>query len=38
MPAVLLCFIFLYMATNGAGEWSVDAMIRGKHNPSMTAK
>jgi putative oxidoreductase len=24
-PAVLLCFIFLYMATRGSGIWSVDA-------------
>jgi putative oxidoreductase len=23
-PAVLFCFIFLYMATHGAGIWSVD--------------
>ena len=26
-PAVLLCFIFLYMSTVGAGPYSVDAMI-----------
>jgi putative oxidoreductase len=25
-PAVLFCFIFLYMATLGAGIWSVDAV------------
>jgi putative oxidoreductase len=24
-PAVLFCFIFLYMATHGSGIWSVDA-------------
>jgi putative oxidoreductase len=24
-PAVLFCFIYLYMATRGAGIWSVDA-------------
>ena len=24
-PAVLFCFIFLYMATRGSGIWSVDA-------------
>ena len=29
-PAVLLCFIFLYMAAAGAGAWSLDAMLRGK--------
>jgi putative oxidoreductase len=27
-PAVLFCFIFLYMATQGAGIWSVDAAFR----------
>lgn len=27
-PAVLFCFIFLYMAARGGGEWSLDALIR----------
>ena len=27
-PAVLFCFIFLFMAAYGAGEWSLDALIR----------
>jgi putative oxidoreductase len=27
-PAVLFCFIFLFMAAQGAGEWSLDALIR----------
>ncbi len=27
MPAVLLCFIFLYIAAKGAGPWSLDALI-----------
>lgn len=27
MPAVLFCFIFLYMAANGAGYWSLDELI-----------
>jgi putative oxidoreductase len=31
-PAVLLCFIFLYMAAQGAGEWSVDALLRKRKN------
>ena len=26
--AVLFCFIFLYMAARGAGEWSLDALLR----------
>lgn len=29
-PAVLFCFIFLYMAAKGGGEWSLDALIRRK--------
>ena len=29
-PAVLLCFIFLLLAAHGAGEWSLDALLRGK--------
>jgi len=33
MPAVLFCFIFLYMAARGAGEWSLDALIRRRRNP-----
>ena len=27
-PAVLLCFIFLFFAAHGAGEWSIDAILR----------
>jgi putative oxidoreductase len=27
-PAVLFCFIFLYMATQGSGIWSIDAARR----------
>ncbi len=29
-PAVLLCFVFLLFAAYGAGEWSIDAIIRRK--------
>ena len=29
-PAVLFCFIFLFMAAQGAGKWSLDALIRRK--------
>jgi putative oxidoreductase len=29
-PAVLFCFIFLYMAARGAGPWSVDGL---RHKP-----
>jgi putative oxidoreductase len=27
MPAVLFCFIFLYLMVAGAGSWSIDALI-----------
>ena len=27
-PAVLLCFIFLFFAAHGAGDWSLDALIQ----------
>jgi putative oxidoreductase len=30
VPAVLFCFIFLYMAGRGGGDWSLDALIRRK--------
>jgi len=30
VPAVLFCFIFLYMAAQGGGDWSLDALIRRK--------
>ncbi len=32
MPAVLFCFIFLYMAAKGGGDWSIDALIRRKRD------
>lgn len=28
IPAVIFCFLYLYMSARGAGEWSVDAAIR----------
>ncbi len=30
MPAILFCFIFLYMAAQGGGDWSLDALFRHK--------
>lgn len=30
LPAVLFCFIFLFMAAYGAGPWSLDAMLWGR--------
>lgn len=29
-PAILYCFIFLYFAFQGGGEWSLDAQVRKK--------
>ena len=29
-PAVLLCFIFLFLAAHGAGDWSLDAIWQRK--------
>lgn len=28
VPAVLLCFIYLYLVTAGSGPWSLDRLIR----------
>lgn len=30
VPAVLFCFLFLYMAARGGGDWSLDALLRRK--------
>ena len=30
-PAVLLCFIFLFLAAHGAGDWSIDAIRQRKN-------
>ncbi len=30
VSAVLFCFVFLYVAFHGGGEWSLDALIRRK--------
>jgi putative oxidoreductase len=35
-PAVLFCFLFLYMAARGAGEWSLDALIRRKQEGTVS--
>jgi putative oxidoreductase len=37
MPAVLFCFIFLFMAAQGGGRWSLDAWIRGKRGGTANA-
>lgn len=33
-PAVLLCFIFLFFAAYGAGEWSIDVLLRRRKESS----
>ncbi|HKO00107.1 MAG TPA: DoxX family protein [Thermoanaerobaculia bacterium] len=35
-PAVLYCFIFLYIAAHGAGVWSIDSAIRGRSATAAT--
>jgi putative oxidoreductase len=38
-PAVLLCFIFLYVSMQGGGPWSVDAALRKrKHEPTVAPR
>jgi putative oxidoreductase len=36
IPAVLFCFLFLYMAGQGAGDWSIDALLRRKRESAMS--
>jgi len=31
--AVIYCFYFLYLSANGAGEWSLDALMRRRCEP-----
>ena len=37
-PAVLFCFIFLYMAAHGGGDWSLDALIRRKRGGAISPR
>ncbi|MDQ6801046.1 MAG: DoxX family protein [Acidobacteriota bacterium] len=32
IPAILYCFLFLYLMVAGAGVWSIDAMIAGRRS------
>jgi putative oxidoreductase len=34
VPAVLFCFLYLFMAAAGAGDWSLDALLRRKATPN----
>jgi putative oxidoreductase len=38
MPAVLFCFIFLYLSARGGGEWSLDAQLRRRRAEATAAK
>jgi putative oxidoreductase len=40
VPAVLFCFLFLYMAAQGGGDWSLDGLLRRKRGgvPGPAAK
>jgi putative oxidoreductase len=33
-PAILYCFIFLYLFAAGGGPWSLDVWLRGKGEPA----
>lgn len=37
MPAVLFCFIFLNMAAQGGGDWSLDALLRRRRESARSA-
>jgi putative oxidoreductase len=37
VPAVLFCFLFLYMAAQGGGDWSLDALLRRKRGDDTSA-
>ena len=37
VPAVLFCFLFLYMAARGAGDWSLDALLRRRRESAPSA-
>jgi putative oxidoreductase len=37
VPAVLFCFIFLYIAAQGGGDWSLDALLRRKRADASNA-
>ena len=37
-PAVLFCFIFLFLAAHGGGDWSVDAFLRRRREGRLAAR
>jgi putative oxidoreductase len=38
VPAVLFCFLFLYISARGAGEWSLDTLLRRKRESGSLGK
>ncbi len=38
VPAVLFCFIFLFMAAYGGGVWSLDRLIKNRRNKSLPSQ
>ena len=38
LPAVLFCFIFLYIAAQGGGAWSFDALLRRRRGSGTNAE
>jgi putative oxidoreductase len=37
MAAVVFCFLYLYMAAQGGGEWSLDALLRRRREQRTSA-
>lgn len=37
VPAVLFCFLFLYMAAQSGGDWSLDALLRCRRKSATSA-
>lgn len=37
IPAILFCFLFLYMVAQGGGDWSLDALLRRKREDTTSA-
>ena len=35
IPAILFCFIFLFMAAYGPGDWSLDALLKRKREAAL---
>jgi putative oxidoreductase len=38
VPAILYCFLFLYMSAQGGGDWSLDALLRRKREGATSAR